>query len=132
MGPQDKKGPPHQHAHVPSFPTSVPSLLQRKDRATDCFTGLAEIPAIFEAYNEGDVAVDPKLTVLWIKQSGLGLPSADYYNDHETMTIYTEIIRATLASIYEGLGEDVETDAAALAADVVTLEKQLAKISLGV
>ncbi|KAL8292016.1 hypothetical protein RQP46_001482 [Phenoliferia psychrophenolica] len=106
----------------------------KKDRLTNTLMYLhsREIPAIFEAYNEGDVAVDPKLTVLWIKQSGLGLPSADYYKDAETIEIYTEIVRASLVSIYEGLGEEEQTDAPALAASVISLEKQLAKISLGV
>ncbi|KAK4700963.1 hypothetical protein P7C70_g5275, partial [Phenoliferia sp. Uapishka_3] len=104
----------------------------KRDRLTNTLMYLhsREIPAIFEAYNEGDVAKDPKLNVLWLKQSGLGLPSEDYYKDKETVEVYTEIIRASLKSIYGALGESKETDVKSLADDVVALEKQLAKISL--
>ncbi|KAM0749064.1 zincin [Meredithblackwellia eburnea MCA 4105] len=109
-----------------------PKTARARLTATLTYLHSREIPAFFDAYDEGDVAVDPKSIVLWIKQSGLGLPSPDYYEDVETIEVYTEIIRASLASIYKELGEDATTDIPALTEGVVTLEKDLAKIFLDV
>lgn len=91
---------------------------------------MPEIPAIFEVYTEGDVAVDPKTLVLWLRQSGLGLPAKDYYKDAEVVDVYTEIIRASLKSIYGGLDESA--DFKELAEGVVHLEKAIAKVGLDV
>lgn len=55
----------------------------------------------------------------------------DYYEDAETVGVYTEVIRASLVSVYDALGEST-VDAAGLASGIVELEKDLAKISLGV
>ena len=90
----------------------------------------AAIPAIFQFDTEGDVAVDPKTLVLWLRQSGLGLPSKDYYMDAEVVAVYTEIIRASLKSIYGGLEESA--DFKELAEGVVDLEKAIAKVGLDV
>lgn len=73
--------------------------------------------------------MDPKTLVAWLKQSGLGLPSKDYYKDKDALLVYEEIVRASLKSIYEARNE-TNIDAGELAAEVLSFEKALANISL--
>ena len=91
---------------------------------------MTAIPALFETYAEGDVAQDPKHLVLWLTQSGLGLPSKDYYEDDEAVNIYTSVVRQILGRVYGALEQGVQRED--LADRVVALESRLAQASLGV
>lgn len=88
------------------------------------------IPALFEIFVDGDVKRDPHNLVAWLTQSGLGLPSKDYYDDKETLEVYKEIVRASLKSIYAARKETT-IDTKELAKDVLDFEIKLAKISIG-
>lgn len=104
---------------------------ERKERLTAvlAFLHARGIPALFETYAEGDVAKDPKTLVLWMTQSGLGLPSKDYYEDDEALEVYTSVIKKSLESVYTAMEESLARD---LAKEVVEFESRLAKASLGV
>lgn len=90
------------------------------------------IPALFTTYNEVDVKgdADAKLLTLWLSQAALGLPSKEYYQNGAALAVYSEVVKNSLKSIYEGLGES-HTDAASLAEEVVLFETELARASLG-
>ncbi|GAA5988298.1 hypothetical protein JCM10908_002154 [Rhodotorula pacifica] len=85
------------------------------------------VGALFDASGEGDVGNDPKAVVLWLSQSGLGLPSKDYYADKDVVKKYKKTLETVLDSVYSSRDEHAMTG---LAKDVVRLEKELAKISL--
>ncbi|KAI5481088.1 endothelin-converting enzyme, metalloendopeptidase [Pseudohyphozyma bogoriensis] len=102
----------------------------RRTRLTSAFSYLhsRDIPAIFEVYPEGDVEVNPKDLVLWFAQSGLGLPSKDYYSDKSTVAVYHNVSEVVLEQVYDALGEP-EVDTKALAAELIDFEVKLAAIS---
>jgi endothelin-converting enzyme len=87
------------------------------------------IPSLFEIFVEGDVKRNPHDLVAWLTQSGLGLPSKDYYDDKETLEVYEEIVRASLKSIYAAR-EEPTIDPKELAKEVLAFEAKLAKISI--
>jgi len=66
-----------------------------------------------------------------LSQSGLGLPSKDYYKDKKILSEYQKVVEAVLEDIYSARKEK-DMDAKSLAKDVVKFEKELAKISLDV
>ncbi|BGP08990.1 hypothetical protein JCM10049v2_004844 [Rhodotorula toruloides] len=103
----------------------------KKSRLTNALAFLHSraIPALFETSSDGDVGRDPKEVVLWLTQSGLGLPSKDYYKDKETLKKYEETVAEVLKEVYTARDEP---DMHNLAKDVVALEKEIAKISLDV
>ncbi|GJN91329.1 hypothetical protein Rhopal_004350-T1 [Rhodotorula paludigena] len=103
----------------------------KRARLTDALAYLHSrgITALFETYTDGDVGREPSKVVLWLSQSGLGLPSKDYYKDHETVQVYEDTVKAVLDSVYQARRE---TDMGGLASSVVRLEKAIAKISLDV
>ncbi|KWU42337.1 zincin [Rhodotorula sp. JG-1b] len=85
------------------------------------------VGALFDTAGEGDVGADPKDVVLWLSQSGLGLPSKDYYGDKAVVKKYQKALAVVLDEVYSSRDEQAMTG---LAADVVRLEKELAQISL--
>ena len=85
------------------------------------------VGALFDTAGEGDVGADPKDVVLWLSQSGLGLPSKDYYGDKTVVKKYQKTLAVVLDEVYSSRHEQAMTG---LAADVVRLEKELAQISL--
>lgn len=89
---------------------------------------LSAVPALFTTYNEGDVKRAPSTLTLWLTQAELGLPSKEYYEDEAALTVYREVIRKTLESIYHDLGEKVDSQ---LAEEVLRFETALARASLG-
>lgn len=101
----------------------------RRERLTNALAFLHSrgIDALFGASGDGDVGNDPKQVVLWLSQSGLGLPSKDYYKDKAVVTDYEETIATVLDNVYSSRKESAMTG---LAADVIAFEKKLAKISL--
>ncbi|ORY60370.1 hypothetical protein BCR35DRAFT_355234 [Leucosporidium creatinivorum] len=103
----------------------------KKERLTNALMYLHSraIPALFEIFVDGDVKRSPHDLVAWITQSGLGLPSKDYYDDKEALDVYEEIIRASLKSIYAAR-EETTVDAKELAKAVLDFELKLAKISI--
>ncbi|BGP32986.1 hypothetical protein JCM10296v2_004774 [Rhodotorula toruloides] len=103
----------------------------KKSRLTNALAFLHSraIPALFETSSDGDVGRDPKEVVLWLTQSGLGLPSKDYYKDKDTLKKYEDTVAEVLKEVYTARDEP---DMHGLAEDVVALEKEIAKISLDV
>lgn len=73
--------------------------------------------------------LSPSTMLLWLQQSGLSLPSKDYYKDIKIVQILREKIEGVLTNVYtRGLGEIIA--AGALARGVVDLEIKLAAASL--
>ncbi|GAA5935913.1 CCR4-NOT core ubiquitin-protein ligase subunit MOT2 [Sporobolomyces koalae] len=103
----------------------------KQERLTNALTFLHSrgIDALFSSYPEGDVGKNPKINALWLSQSGLSLPSKDYYDDKKTLQELERTIEAALAKIYEARKER-SMNAKDLAKDVVKFEKELARISL--
>lgn len=93
------------------------------------------VPALFEITAQGDLKNDPEDMMAWVSQSGLGLPSLDYYDEKAVVDVYTEVVRSSLKSIYgalEGEGLAPGKPYSTLAHDIVAFEKQIAKVSLDV
>lgn len=67
-----------------------------------------------------------------MRQSGLTLPSKDYYKDKEVINLYTEVIENILKEVYNARDERVSGGVKNLAKNVVEFEVQLAEISLDV
>lgn len=67
-----------------------------------------------------------------MKQSGLTLPSKDYYKDEEVLSLYTEVIGNILSEVFEARNERVSGGIEKLAKNVVDFEVKLAQISLDV
>jgi len=98
------------------------------------------INPLFSFYVGAD-AKDPDLNALYLTQSGLGLPSKEYYLEEDVLEVYESVVRDTLKLV---LGEkidtfmDVEGDQPAssafdrvefVARRIVDFEQKLAKIS---
>ncbi|GAA5902051.1 hypothetical protein JCM6882_000177 [Rhodosporidiobolus microsporus] len=103
----------------------------KKQRLTNALTLLHSraVPALFEGYTEGDVGTHPSTNVLWLSQGGLGLPSKDYYGDKDAVSFYEDISGKILDEVYRERREP-GVNAKSLAAEVVKLEKAIAKASL--
>lgn len=69
------------------------------------------------------------MLILWLKQSGLGLPAKDYYLDEEVIQLYSEVIENVLIQIFTSLNERT-SGVSKLAKEVVQFEIDLAEISL--
>jgi endothelin-converting enzyme len=102
----------------------------KRTRLTNALTLLhsRSITAFFEAFTEGDTGGDPSQVVLWISQSGLGLPSKDYYKDKKATEVYQSVVAEVLKRVYGARGESI--DGKDLAESVLRLEKQIAAASL--
>ncbi|GAA5953284.1 hypothetical protein JCM3765_007462 [Sporobolomyces pararoseus] len=105
----------------------------KRERLTNALTFLHSrgIDALFSSYPEGDVGKDPKKNVLWMTQSGLSLPSRDYYDDKKTLKDLQEVAENVLEEIY-GARKEKHLNAKDLAKGLVSFEKELAKVSLDV
>jgi putative endopeptidase len=77
-------------------------------------------------YVDGD-AQDPKTSVLYVSQSGLGMPDRDYYlKDDPKLREYRQKYEAFVARMLTLAGE---SNAAAAAKDIMALETRLARAS---
>ena len=72
-----------------------------RSRLTDAtlFMHSRAVPVLFGVSLESDVKVDPLTMLVWIQQPELGLPDAAYFDDAETVKVYTEVIRSSLKSM---------------------------------
>ncbi|KDQ18052.1 hypothetical protein BOTBODRAFT_29367 [Botryobasidium botryosum FD-172 SS1] len=110
-----------------------------------------DVHALFHFDVKGDAYIDPGVTVPWLWQSGLGLPSEDDYEDRAVAKDYTKIVSELLFALDEKEDEAVMSEettwppwpwppwgdgdqpenktekAERLAGDVVKFEKRLAK-----
>jgi len=82
------------------------------------------------AFFDMAVAADqknPDLNVIYIGQSGLGLPSKEYYEEEEIISIYRETIKNMFANIFD---DQPKEKLDALADLIINFEKQLAKVTV--
>ncbi|GAA6019798.1 hypothetical protein JCM10207_003699 [Rhodosporidiobolus poonsookiae] len=102
----------------------------KRERLTHALSFLHSrgITSLFAGYTEGNVGGDPGTNVLWLSQSGLSLPSKDYYGDKEIVKVYREVAEKIIAELYKSTRDHVNS--ADLAAGVVELEKKIARVSL--
>jgi hypothetical protein len=109
----------------------------RAKRMTDTLLYLhsRSVPVLWASYLEGDVKLDPQTRRVWLQQADLGLPDPAYYDDKDTLAVYREVVRSSLASVYDSLdGKEAaeKRPFGELAHDIVDLEKRMAKIMLSV
>ncbi|KAF9163108.1 hypothetical protein DFQ26_002925 [Actinomortierella ambigua] len=126
----------NQTASMPPPPVAVASVIDQ--------TTLAEVLAFLESINVdkflqmsvGTDPIDPTINGMTIGESGLGLPSRQYYHDNATMDAYHSLIQ-TLFSTVLGPGPidaattddaSLKIDAVQIAQTVIDFEIRLAEI----
>jgi len=129
------ENPTKKHKH------QKPSVSPRRTRLTETLLFLHSrgVPSLWENYAAGDVGDQPSLLRIWLNQAELGLPDRSYYKDEETLDVYQEVIRSSLANIYKSLDDSMleksdlmkasKRPLEKLAEDVVAFERLLAKAS---
>ena len=86
------------------------------------------IGVLFGSYVAPDFE-DPTANLLWVSQGGLGLPDRDYYlRDDDTSQDLLAAYERHIAAMFELLGDDADT-AAAAAATVLSVERAIAELS---
>ncbi|KAL1758319.1 hypothetical protein FB107DRAFT_258860 [Schizophyllum commune] len=66
------------------------------------------VSALFDFGIDGDVGVDPNHMVLWFSQSGLGLPSKEYYDEESITDAYRSTVEQLLRTLLDA--EDKERE----------------------
>jgi len=69
---------------------------------------------------------DPDRNVVYVGQSGLGLPSKEYYEEEDIVNVYQDVIKNMFANVFDDQTSDVE----ATAKLIVEFEKKLAKVTV--
>ena len=68
---------------------------------------------------------NPDLNVIYIGQSGLGLPSKEYYEEEDILAVYKETIKDMFDNIF-----DDRNNAEATAELIINFEKKLADVTI--
>jgi len=78
---------------------------------------------------------NPDLNVIYVGQSGLGLPSKEYYEEEEILATYKETIKNMLSIVFDqsfipAAHHNKERNFDATAEMIVEFEKELAKVTV--
>ena len=88
--------------------------------------GTVDYQAPFNLYVDADTA-DPTRYVVWVGQSGLGMPNRDYYiNKGPKFDVYRAAYRTYVTKVFELLGDKDPADSARR---VIALENRIAQVA---